>query len=208
MPRRAGRADERAGARTGAASTRRSPPGMTRDRGLPVARPRRTTRRTSTRRSPRRSTRSSDVVPPALAAGRHGARVRVDGVRLPVRGRRRSGSARSTLTGQLRDMGVYQVSLGDTIGVANPQQVEDVLGRVLAEHPAGRDRGALPRHPGHRARELPRRAADGHHDDRRVGRRARRLPVRAGRVGQPRDRGRRRDAALRWASRPGSISTS
>jgi hydroxymethylglutaryl-CoA lyase len=40
------------------------------------------------------------------------------------------------LTGQLRDMGVYQVSLGDTIGVANPQQVEDVLGRVLAKHPA------------------------------------------------------------------------
>lgn len=40
------------------------------------------------------------------------------------------------LTGQLRDMGVYQVSLGDTIGVANPRQVEDVLGRVLAKHPA------------------------------------------------------------------------
>jgi hydroxymethylglutaryl-CoA lyase len=40
------------------------------------------------------------------------------------------------LVGKLRDMGVYQVSLGDTIGVANPQQVEDVLGRVLAKHPA------------------------------------------------------------------------
>ncbi len=39
------------------------------------------------------------------------------------------------LTGQLRDMGVYQVSLGDTIGVANPRQVEDVLARVLAKHP-------------------------------------------------------------------------
>jgi len=39
------------------------------------------------------------------------------------------------LTGQLRDMGVYQISLGDTIGVANPKQVEDVLGRVLAKHP-------------------------------------------------------------------------
>jgi hydroxymethylglutaryl-CoA lyase len=41
-----------------------------------------------------------------------------------------------SLTGQLRDMGVYQVSLGDTIGVANPQQVEDVLSRVLAKQPA------------------------------------------------------------------------
>ncbi len=40
------------------------------------------------------------------------------------------------LTRQLRDMGVYQVSLGDTIGVANPMQVEDVLGRVLAAVPA------------------------------------------------------------------------
>jgi len=39
------------------------------------------------------------------------------------------------LTGQLRDMGVYQVSLGDTIGVANPRQVEDVLERVLKKHP-------------------------------------------------------------------------
>jgi hydroxymethylglutaryl-CoA lyase len=39
------------------------------------------------------------------------------------------------LTGQLRDMGVYQVSISDTIGVANPLQVEDVLGRVLAKHP-------------------------------------------------------------------------
>jgi hydroxymethylglutaryl-CoA lyase len=40
------------------------------------------------------------------------------------------------LTGRLLDMGVYQVSLGDTIGVANPRQVEEVLGRVLAKHPA------------------------------------------------------------------------
>nr|HEX4315257.1 hydroxymethylglutaryl-CoA lyase [Kofleriaceae bacterium] len=39
------------------------------------------------------------------------------------------------LTAQLRDMGVYQVSISDTIGVANPQQVEDVLGRVLAKLP-------------------------------------------------------------------------
>ena len=31
----------------------------------------------------------------------------------------------------LREMGVYQVSLGDTIGVANPQQVERVLSEVL-----------------------------------------------------------------------------
>ncbi len=40
------------------------------------------------------------------------------------------------LVGRLRELGVYQVSLGDTIGVANPAQTEDVLGRVLAKHPA------------------------------------------------------------------------
>lgn len=35
----------------------------------------------------------------------------------------------------LRQMGVYQVSLGDTVGVANPAQVERVLSMVLAEVP-------------------------------------------------------------------------
>jgi hydroxymethylglutaryl-CoA lyase len=40
------------------------------------------------------------------------------------------------LTRTLREMGVYQVSLGDTIGVANPAQVERVLEMVLAEFPA------------------------------------------------------------------------
>jgi hydroxymethylglutaryl-CoA lyase len=37
------------------------------------------------------------------------------------------------LTRTLRDMGVYQVSLGDTIGVANPAQVERVLSMVLED---------------------------------------------------------------------------
>jgi hydroxymethylglutaryl-CoA lyase len=35
----------------------------------------------------------------------------------------------------LRALGVYQISVSDTIGVANPMQVEDVLTRVLAENP-------------------------------------------------------------------------
>jgi hydroxymethylglutaryl-CoA lyase len=39
------------------------------------------------------------------------------------------------LTRQLHELGVYQISISDTIGVANPQQVEDVLSRLLAEHP-------------------------------------------------------------------------
>jgi hydroxymethylglutaryl-CoA lyase len=40
------------------------------------------------------------------------------------------------LTKTLREMGVYQVSLGDTIGVANPAQVERMLELLLAEIPA------------------------------------------------------------------------
>ena len=40
------------------------------------------------------------------------------------------------LTKTLRDMGVSQVSLGDTIGVANPAQVERVLHMLLAEIPS------------------------------------------------------------------------
>ncbi len=39
------------------------------------------------------------------------------------------------LSQTLRQMGVYQVSLGDTIGVANPVQVERILEMVLAEVP-------------------------------------------------------------------------
>jgi hydroxymethylglutaryl-CoA lyase len=76
-----------------------------------------------------------DVVAPARAAG---ARVRAyvstvfgcpyEGDVPPERA--------VALTRQLRDLGVYQVSLGDTIGVANPRQVEDVLGQVLADTPA------------------------------------------------------------------------
>jgi len=74
------------------------------------------------------------VVPPALAAG---ARVRayvstVFGC--PYEGDV-APAASVRLAQRLRDMGVYQVSLGDTIGVANPTQVERVLGEVLAVVP-------------------------------------------------------------------------
>lgn len=39
------------------------------------------------------------------------------------------------LSTTLRDMGVYEISISDTIGVANPVQVERVLDRVLAVVP-------------------------------------------------------------------------
>ena len=40
-----------------------------------------------------------------------------------------------SLCAALRELGVDQVSLGDTIGVANPAQTEDVLARVIASNP-------------------------------------------------------------------------
>jgi hydroxymethylglutaryl-CoA lyase len=40
------------------------------------------------------------------------------------------------LVAALRAAGCYQVSLGDTIGVANPRQVRDVLALVFAETPS------------------------------------------------------------------------
>jgi len=39
------------------------------------------------------------------------------------------------LIDRLAAMGVFQISIGDTIGVANPAQVEDVLSRIIAKQP-------------------------------------------------------------------------
>ncbi|KAB2887087.1 MAG: hydroxymethylglutaryl-CoA lyase [Kofleriaceae bacterium] len=75
-----------------------------------------------------------DVVPPALAAG-----MKVRAYVSTVFGCPYEGdvdpSAAVWLTKELRAMGVYQVSISDTIGVANPWQVEKVLELVLAEAP-------------------------------------------------------------------------
>ena len=77
----------------------------------------------------------ADVVPPALAAGVAVRAYLSTSFGCPYEGE--VDPARVVeMTGQLRDIGVYQVSISDTIGVANPRQVEDVLGRVLAAHPA------------------------------------------------------------------------
>ena len=76
-----------------------------------------------------------EVVPHALAGGLK-VRAYVSTVfGCPYEGDVQAARA-VALVGQLRDMGVYEVSLGDTIGVANPQQVEEVLEHVLAKHAA------------------------------------------------------------------------
>jgi hydroxymethylglutaryl-CoA lyase len=77
----------------------------------------------------------ADVIPPALAAG-----VAVRAYVSTVFGCPYEGDVATDrvlwLTKALLDLGVYQVSLGDTIGVANPRQVELVLSQVLEQHPA------------------------------------------------------------------------
>jgi hydroxymethylglutaryl-CoA lyase len=76
-----------------------------------------------------------DVVPPARAEG-----VAVRAYVSTVFGCPYEGEvdpARTVeLTRELRAMGVYQVSVSDTIGVANPRQVQSVLEQVLADNPA------------------------------------------------------------------------
>jgi hydroxymethylglutaryl-CoA lyase len=75
-----------------------------------------------------------DTVPPALAAG-----LRVRAYVSTVYGCPYEGAVDPAkaveLARALKDLGCYQISLGDTIGVANPRQVRDVLSRVLAEIP-------------------------------------------------------------------------
>lgn len=79
----------------------------------------------------------AEVVPPALALGLQ-VRAYVSTVfGCPYEGEV-DPRAVLHLSARLIEMGVYQISLGDTIGVANPRQVEDVLGQLLAVHPAER----------------------------------------------------------------------
>ena len=75
-----------------------------------------------------------ETVPPAIAAG-----VRVRAYVSTVYGCPYEGAVDPQkavdLCRELRALGCYQISLGDTIGVANPRQVRDVLSRVIAEIP-------------------------------------------------------------------------
>jgi hydroxymethylglutaryl-CoA lyase len=76
-----------------------------------------------------------ETVPPALEAG-----LRVRAYVSTVYGCPYEGAVDPQksveLCRELRALGCYQISLVDTIGVANPRQVRDVLTRVLAETPA------------------------------------------------------------------------
>jgi hydroxymethylglutaryl-CoA lyase len=72
-----------------------------------------------------------DVVPPALAAGLKVRAYVSTAFGCPYEGD--VDPARVVwLSKELLGMGIYQLSISDTIGVANPPQVDDVLGQVLA----------------------------------------------------------------------------
>ena len=88
----------------------------------------------------------------------------------------------------LIEMGAFEVSVSDTIGVAHPGQVPVVVGAVAARVPLDEDRAPLSRHARHRPRQRPDRARSGRDDVRRVGRRPGRLPVCARGDRQPGDR--------------------
>jgi hypothetical protein len=89
---------------------------------------------------------------------------------------------------RLLAMGVDEVSLGDTIGAAVPTQGRAPHGSSPAHPTAGTLRLPLPQHLRNRAGECAERAAAGRIYLRFQRGRAGRLSVRAGRVGQPRDR--------------------
>ena len=130
-------------------------------------------------RSPRAS-RASRRSMRARARARHpGARLRVVRARLPVRRRGRARGGRRTSRGRCYDMGCYEVSLGDTIGVGTPGKTRAMIEACRAARAGRQARRPLPRHLRPGARQHLCVARNGHGDVRQLGRRPRRLPVRA-----------------------------
>ena len=168
--------------------------------------PRRSAAGTSTRRSTSRSTTYRRRLRAGAGARLPRARLSVDGVRLPVRGRRRSRRVSANVAGALLQMGAFEVAVSDTIGIAHPGQVPRRRRGGRRAAAAASRRAALPRHARHGARQRADGARPRRRDLRRVGRRPRRLPVRAGRDRQPRHRGPRlhaRRAGHRDRRQPG-----
>ena len=100
---------------------------------------------------------SLEAFAPVLAAapsGRHvDARLRVDGVRLPLPGRGRPGRRGATWRSRWHELGCDQISIGDTIGVAEPDDVAASLAPLLERVPARAAGAAPPRHARPRARQ-------------------------------------------------------
>ena len=78
--------------------------------------------RTSTARSPRASRASGRWSRRRVAAGHARAWLRLVRGRLPLRGRDRAGGGRRASRASWSEMGCFEISLGDTIGVGTPRQ--------------------------------------------------------------------------------------
>ena len=89
----------------------------------------------------------------------------------------------------LWDLGCYEVSLGDTIGVGTPLKARQLLRAVAGHVPMANPRDAFPRHLWAGARQSLCRDGGGLPRDRFRRRRSRRLPLRPRRDRERRDRG-------------------
>ena len=132
----------------------------------------------------------------AHAAGIAGRGDRVDGVRLPVRRRRRAGAGRPDRRPSASTRGADRLSFGDTTGMATPRRVDDLLDAL--EHGRHRRATAIGLHfhdtRGTALANVVAALDRGRHAVRRVDRRSRRLPLRARGVGQRGDGGSRAHA--------------
>ena len=171
--------------------------------------PRRSRRRTSTARSPRASSASRPSPRRRRAQG-----IRVRGyvscvLGCPYEGEVAAASASPTSPRRCYDMGCYEVSLGDTIGVGTPGKTQgDDRGRARG---ACRSRSSPATSTTPTARRSPTStprssSASPTFDSSVAGLGG--CPYADGRLGQRRDRGRASTCCTAWASRPASISTS
>jgi hydroxymethylglutaryl-CoA lyase len=142
---------------------------------------------------------SLDMFAPVVAErppGRHvGEGLRVDVLRRSLGGRRPVSQVVAVAL-RLVAMGAQQLSLGDTIGVATPGHVAELVDALArAGVPTGGRRRPLPRHLRPGPANTLAALESGRHHGRRLRRRPRRLPIRRERHRQPRHRGPRLAAA-------------
>ena len=97
------------------------------------------------------------VVAARARRGHVDARLRLDGLRLPVLRGRSSRPSSPASPPRCAGLGCAEISIGDTIGVGQPEQVPEVVGAVAASVPVERDRAAPARHRRTGARERRRR---------------------------------------------------
>ena len=146
----------------------------------------------------------------AARAGRRAARarLRLDGLRLPLRGRGRSRQGGRALPRAARRSAATRSRSATPSASPTRARCATCSARVLAEIPAPEVAVHFHDTRGTALANILVGGRDGHHHRRRGARRPGRLPVRAGRLRQPRRPRTSSTCCTAWASRPASISTS